>query len=74
MFLKNRNISSKIRRSKVTDYAALNSLLYETGWETLSQRRTNTKKKLTLMFKIINNEAPNYRRNLLPYNTLLAEK
>ena len=24
MFLKNRNISSKIKRSKVTDYAALN--------------------------------------------------
>ena len=26
MFLKNRNISSKIKRSKVTDYAALNKL------------------------------------------------
>ena len=25
MFLKNKNISSKIKRSKVTDYAALNS-------------------------------------------------
>ena len=28
MFLKNRNISSKIKRSKVTDYAALNDFLY----------------------------------------------
>ena len=27
MFLKNRNISSKIKRSKVTDYAALNLLI-----------------------------------------------
>ena len=27
VFLKNRNIISKIRRSKVTDYAALNYLL-----------------------------------------------
>ena len=26
MFLKNKNIISKIRRSKVTDYAALNGL------------------------------------------------
>ena len=28
MFLKNRNISSKIKRSKVTDYAALNDLKF----------------------------------------------
>ena len=27
MFLKNRNISSKIKRSKVTDYAALSGML-----------------------------------------------
>ena len=27
MFLKNRNISSKIKRSKVTDYAALTGIL-----------------------------------------------
>ena len=32
-------------------FASLDSLYYETGWETLSQRRTN--KKLTLMFKIV---------------------
>ena len=31
MFLKNRNISSKIERSKVTDYAALIELLNELG-------------------------------------------
>ena len=34
-------------------FASLDSLYYETGWETLSQRRTN--KKLTIMFKIVNN-------------------
>ena len=28
MYLKNRNISSKIKRSKVTDYAALNEYIY----------------------------------------------
>ena len=28
VFLKNRNISSKIKRSKVTDYAALTKVLY----------------------------------------------
>ena len=39
-------------------FASLDSLYYETGWETLSQRRTN--KKLTLMFKIVNNETPGY--------------
>ena len=45
-------------------FASLNSLYYETGWETLSKRRTN--KKLSLMYKIINNEAPGYLTNLLP--------
>ena len=29
MFLKNRNISSKTKRSKVTDYAALTRIQYE---------------------------------------------
>ena len=29
MFLKNRNISSKIKRSKVTDYAALKGVNHE---------------------------------------------
>ena len=45
-------------------FASLDSLYYETGWETLSQRRTN--KKLTFMFKIVNNETPGYLKNLLP--------
>ena len=45
-------------------FAYLDSLYYETGWETLSQRRTN--KKLILMFKIVNNETPGYLKNLLP--------
>ena len=31
MFLKNRNISSKIKRSKVTDYAALSGISLPTG-------------------------------------------
>ena len=31
MFLKNRNISSKIKRSKVTDYAALTSMINTTS-------------------------------------------
>ena len=31
MFLKNRNIISKIRRSKVTDYAALSDLITQVG-------------------------------------------
>ena len=45
-------------------FASLDSLYYEIEWETLSQRRTN--KKLTLMFKIVNNETPGYLKNLLP--------
>ena len=45
-------------------FASLNSVYHETGWEALSQRRIN--KKLSLMYKIINNEAPEYLTNLLP--------
>ena len=45
-------------------FASLDSLYYETGWEALSQRKTN--KKLPLMFKIVNNETPVYLKNLLP--------
>ena len=45
-------------------FASLDSLYYETGWETLKQRRTNI--KLTLMFKIVNKETPGYLKNLLP--------
>ena len=45
-------------------FASLNSLYHETGWETLSHRRTN--KKLSLLYKIINNDVPGYLTNLLP--------
>lgn len=45
-------------------FASLNSLYHETGWETLTQRRTN--KKLSLIYRIINNDAPGYLANLLP--------
>ena len=38
MFLKNRNISSKIKRSKVTDYAALTLYLIETPFDTFANR------------------------------------
>ena len=34
MFLKNRNIISKIKRSKVTDDAALNKLFFKKKYET----------------------------------------
>ena len=45
-------------------FASLNSLYAETGWETLSKRRIN--KKLSLMYKIVNREAPGYLIDLLP--------
>ena len=43
---------------------SLNSLYYETGWDTLAERRTN--KQLNLMYKIILNDAPSYLSDLLP--------
>ena len=45
-------------------FSSLNSLYLETGWESLAERRKN--KKLSLMYKIINNEAPLYLPDLLP--------
>ena len=45
-------------------FASLNSLYFESGWETLAQRRKT--KKLSLMYKIINEESPIYLRDLLP--------
>ena len=45
-------------------FASLNSIYAETGWETLAERRKT--KKLTLMYKIINNDAPSYLTDLLP--------
>ena len=44
-------------------FSSLCSLYSETGWETLAERRRN--KKLTLLHKIINNEAPVYLQDLL---------
>ena len=45
-------------------FASLNSFYHETRWKTPSQRRIN--KKLSLIYKIINNEVPEYLTNLLP--------
>ena len=45
-------------------FSSLNSLYYETGWDTLAERRTN--KKLNLMYKIMHNDAPSHLSDLLP--------
>ena len=45
-------------------FASLNSFYHETRWETLFKRRTIN--KLSIMYKIINNETPGYLSNLLP--------
>lgn len=45
-------------------FASLNSLYYETGWETLAERRE--KKKLTLIYRIVHKDAPTYLTDLLP--------
>ena len=45
-------------------FASLNSLYFETGWETLADRRRV--RKLTLMYKIVNNDVPSYLLDLLP--------
>ena len=45
-------------------FASLNSIYAETGWKTLAERRKT--KKLTLMYKIVNNDAPFYLTDLLP--------
>ena len=61
MFLKNRNISSKIKRSKVTDYAALTSfewLYKKTGWESLASRREKSIR--VLFYKMLNGITPEY--------------
>ena len=48
---------------------SLKSLYFETGWEKLDERRKS--KKLALIYKIVNNEAPSYLNDLLP-NTVNA--
>ena len=45
-------------------FASLRSLYHETGLKTLAERRR--RRKLTLMYKIVNNDAPSYLRDLLP--------
>ena len=45
-------------------FSSLKSLYYETGWDTLAERRTN--KKLNLMYKIIHYDAPSYLSDFLP--------
>ena len=45
-------------------FTSLNSVYPETGWKTLAERRKT--KKLTLMYKIVNNDAPSYLTDLLP--------
>ena len=47
-----------------TKLASINSLLSETGWETLSSRRK--KHKLQLFYKMQNNLSPNYLSSLVP--------
>ena len=45
-------------------FASLRSLYYETGWENLAERRK--RRKLILMYKIVNNNVPSYLTDLLP--------
>ena len=40
------------------------SLYYEIGWETLADRRK--RRKLTLIYKIVNGDAPSYLIDFLP--------
>ena len=44
-------------------FTSLRSLYYKTGWETLADR--GKLRKLTLMYKIVNGEAPSYLIDLL---------
>ena len=45
-------------------FISLSSLYFETGWENLADRRQI--RKLTLMYKIVNGDAPSYLIDLLP--------
>ena len=45
-------------------FASLRLLYFETGWENLGDRRQI--RKLTLIYKIVNGDAPSYLINLLP--------
>ena len=52
-------------RNWLAIFSSLSSLYFETGWETLADRRKC--KNLNLMYKIINNDSPSYLVDLLPY-------
>ena len=60
------NIQSKAARIVTggTKLTSIQKLCEETGWEKLLERRE--KHKLILLYKIVNNQAPGYLRNLLP--------
>lgn len=45
-------------------FSSQNSLYIETGWEALADRRKN--RKLTLMYRIVNADAPAYLTDLMP--------
>ena len=45
-------------------FSSQNSLYFETGWETLADRRIN--RKLTLMYRIVNADAPAYLTDRMP--------
>jgi hypothetical protein len=48
----------------LSTYASFDSIYKETGWATLSTRRKV--KKLLLVYKIVNKEAPDYLYELVP--------
>ena len=50
-----------------TSLASIEGLYKETGWEKLEDRRL--KHKLTLFYKMINRQCPNYLSNLIPTDT-----
>ena len=45
-------------------FSSQNSLYYETGWESLADRRKN--RKFTLIYRIVNADAPAYLTDLMP--------
>ena len=45
-------------------FSSQNSLYFETGWEALADRRKN--RKFTLMYRIVNADAPAYLTDLMP--------
>lgn len=49
--------------------SARDSLYYETGWETIADRRNE--KLRTLVYKIYHNMVPSYLTDIFPNNRLL---